>query len=63
MRAYINPPSRKFSHSEILELSALIREYVDANPKADQETLENGIIDISDMFDYAMQLRYQKPKA
>lgn len=63
MRAYINPPHRKFSVSEILELSNLIRDYVDANPKADNETIENGIVDISDMFDYAMQLRYQKPKA
>ena len=60
MRAYINPPHRKFSVSEILELSNLIRDYVDANPKADDETIENGIVDISDMFDYAMQLRYAK---
>ncbi|MFZ9327917.1 MAG: hypothetical protein ACO24H_10810 [Polynucleobacter sp.] len=61
MRAYINPPHRKFSVSEIMELSILIREYVEANPKADDATIENGIVDISDMFDYAMQLRYSKP--
>ena len=60
MRAYINPPHRKFSDSELIELAKLVQEYVSANPKADDITLQNGILDISEMFDYAVQLRYSK---
>lgn len=60
MRAYINPPHRKFSESELIELAGLVQEYVKANPKADDITLQNGILDISEMFDYAVQLRYSK---
>ena len=60
MRAYINPPHRKFSDSELIELAKLVQEYVSANPKADDVTLQNGILDISDVFDYAVRLRYSK---
>ena len=60
MRSYINPPHRKFSESELIELAGLVQEYVKANPKADDITLQNGILDISEVFDYAVRLRYSK---
>lgn len=62
IKAYITPPSRPFSPSEIRELSVLIKQYVDHNPKADDVTLMDGIDRLSQLFDYALRLRYGQIK-
>lgn len=59
-KAYVTPPSRPFSQSEIKELSLLIRDYVDNNPKATDVVLMDGIDNLSQLFDWALQLRYAK---
>lgn len=62
-RANINPPHRKFSDSELREFSFLVRDYVDLNHKASDSELQEGILNLGELFDYALQLRYQKPKS
>jgi uncharacterized protein YcbK (DUF882 family) len=59
-KPYVTPPSRPFSQSEIKELSLLIRDYVDNNPKATDTALMDGIDNLSQLFDWALQLRYAK---
>lgn len=57
-RFFINPPHRTYSQSEMKELAALIKTYVDLSPTATNEQLNEGLIILSELYDSALQLRY-----
>lgn len=55
---YVKPLHRIPSESETKELAKLISQYLEFNPLATPEEVNNSIVALAELYDEALKLRY-----